>query len=755
MTSSQTPIPPVAPKRPVTSAHHGDLRTDDWEWLRDKESEEVLAHLRAEDAYAAAMTADQEELRQDIFNEIKSRTVETDLSVPARERGWWYYARTEEGTQYAIHARVAAQDSGDEQADWTPPALIPGEPVPGEQILLDGNALAEGHPFFALGGVDVSQDGKLLAYSVDHAGDERFTLHLRDLSTGADLDDTIEGTFYDPVLTPEADRVIYTVVDDSWRPEKLMVHAIGTEPSTDTVLFTETDPGMWLGAYTSPDGNDLIINVSNAEFGETWIWRGMDPATEPVKVVDRELHTLHQALPVVLNGERALVILHDLDAPNSMLSLAPAEGGDPAAWTTLIPGSDEIKLGGVEATATHLILSVRQDTTPRVWTLPLAGLGTEVQAEPSTPLLGQAATSLDRAGSPDNASSDTNNAVPDDAADAGRVPAAPQVPLTIAFRSAAFESPYLRMTVVGDLLPAQVHDVRASDGSSTLLKTTPVKNVNLSDYTVHREWAEAEDGELIPLTIMHRTDVAQDGTAPLAIYGYGAYETSMDPLFSIHRLSLLDRGVVYVVAHVRGGGERGRRWYLDGKKLNKVNTFNDFVDATCWLLEQGWGGPRRVAAIGGSAGGLLMGAIANIAPALYTAVLAQVPFVDPLTSILDPDLPLSALEWEEWGNPIEDKDVYEYMKSYSPYENLRALPYPKIAARTSLNDTRVLYVEPAKWVQGLRENTTSGEPILMTIEMEGGHGGASGRYEGWKDRAWDDAFVLDAINARELRPPLS
>jgi oligopeptidase B len=246
---------------------------------------------------------------------------------------------------------------------------------------------------------------------------------------------------------------------------------------------------------------------------------------------------------------------------------------------------------------------------------------------------------------------------------------------------------------------------------------------------------------------MHRADVVADGTAPLLVYGYGSYEASMDPGFGVARLSLLDRGVVFAVAHVRGGGERGRQWYLDGKKLSKKNTFTDFVDATRWLMEAGWGDPDRVAAMGGSAGGLLMGAVANLAPELYRAILAQVPFVDALTSILDPDLPLSALEWEEWGNPIEDAEVFEYMRSYSPYENVSAQDYPLIAARTSLNDTRVLYVEPAKWVQALRQRSSSGNAIVMTVEMDGGHGGASGRYEGWKDRAWDYAWVLSALGA--------
>ncbi|WP_291279966.1 S9 family peptidase [Galactobacter sp.] len=722
MTAS-SPKPPVAPKRPVSTVHHGVTRNDNWEWLRDKESEEVLAHLRAEDAYAAAVTADQQPLRDAIFNEIKSRTVETDLSVPARERGWWYYARTEQGKQYPIHARVKAQDTGEPEADWTPPTLTPGVPVPGEQILIDGNVEAEGKPFFSLGGMCVSGDGNLLAYTVDNAGDERFTLHIRDLSTGTDLDDVIEDTFDDPVFTPDGMRVIYTTVDETWRPDRLHVHTLGTPVAEDQVLFSESDAGLWLGAGTSPDDQDLIINAGNAEWGETWVWPGMTAGTVPVKVVPRELRTLHQVVPVAVDGERRLLILHDLDAPNGLLSLAPALGGDPADWVPVIGTSEETKLDGITANASYAFVGVREDTVPRVWTLPLAGLGTPAQAPVSAPLVG--------------------DPLLDDLAPGS---SAGSVPLSVGLVSTAFEAPTVRLSRAGDLLPAEIHEVVLATGEDRLLKRTPVKDVDLSRYQVTREWADAEDGTQIPLTVMRRADVVADGTAPLVVYGYGSYEASMDPGFGVARLSLLDRGVVFAVAHVRGGGERGRHWYLDGKKLKKKNTFTDFVDATRWLVQAGWGDPTRVAAMGGSAGGLLMGAVANLAPELYKAILAQVPFVDALTSILDPDLPLSALEWEEWGNPIEDAEVFEYMRSYSPYDNVTDQDYPLIAARTSLNDTRVLYVEPAKWVQALRDKSTSGKETVMTIEMDGGHGGASGRYEGWKDRAWDYAWLLSALD---------
>ncbi|MFI5084572.1 MAG: prolyl oligopeptidase family serine peptidase, partial [Actinomycetales bacterium] len=320
-----------------------------------------------------------------------------------------------------------------------------------------------------------------------------------------------------------------------------------------------------------------------------------------------------------------------------------------------------------------------------------------------------------------------------------------------------YEAPVIRLGYSSFLTPPRVYDyVLPAEGRSAALllrKETPVLGgYTPADYVAEREWADAADGTRIPLSVIRRADLARDGSHAGLVYGYGSYEVSMDPGFAVPRLSLLDRGIVFVIAHIRGGGELGRPWYENGKKLAKKNTFTDFVDATDWLAGSGWADPRRIGAMGGSAGGLLIGAALNLAPEKYAAAVAQVPFVDALTTILDPELPLSALEWEEWGNPITDPEVYRYMKEYTPYENVRAVAYPKIAAVTSFNDTRVLYVEPAKWVQVLRATGTGSEPIVLKIEMDGGHGGASGRYEGWKTRAWDYAFLADALGATEVLP---
>ena len=710
--AEHAPIAPQTPKIPTVRSFHGDDFVDNYEWLRAKDNPEVRSHLEAENAYADAVTADQGALRERIFNEIKARTVETDLSVPARKRGWWYFTRTAEGSQYAIHSRVAATDTADLAADWTPPAIEAGVAIDGEQILLDGNQEAEGKPFFSLGGMAVSEDGNLLAYAQDNAGDERFTLRIKDLRTGELLPDEIENVFYGLVFSPDGTRVFYTVVDDSWRPHQIKAHTLGTDPATDTVIFQEDDAGMWLGFDLSADRTELLISIGNSEYSETLSLDLLDAQGIPRMLVAREHRILHSVDPVILDSGRAYVITHDREALNNMVSLLRADQIDlPYAqqrWETVIEHRDTVKIEGTAATATHLLIAVRKDTTERIQILPLAGLGTAAQQEAVEPAFDEEL-------------------------------------YTASLANAELEAPMIRLTYTSDFTPARVYDYTLADGTLTLRKQTPVNNYDPEKYRATREWATAEDGTKIPLTILRRADVSNDAPNPVLVYGYGSYEASMDPGFGIPRLSLLDRGVVFVIAHVRGGGEMGRAWYLDGKKLTKKNTFTDFVDATKHLIDTGWADPARIVALGGSAGGLLMGAVANLAPQLYAGIIAQVPFVDALTSILDPELPLSALEWEEWGNPIEDAEVYDYMKSYSPYENVAALPYPKIAAVTSLNDTRVLYVEPAKWVAKLREETTGSAPIVMKIEMDGGHGGASGRYEGWKTRAWDYAFALDTL----------
>lgn len=723
-TDSALPAPPVAKTVPVERTHHGDSFVDNYEWLREKESPEVVAHLNAEQAYTDAVTAGQEQLRQDIFSEIKSRTQETDLSVPSRKDGWWYYGRMVEGQAYGIQCRVAAGSDGT-LADWTPPLVESGVDVPGEEILLDGNVEAAGQPFFALGGAAVTRDGKLYAYAVDNAGDELFTIRIKDLSTGELLPDIIENAFYGVTFSPDGNTLFYMVADDSWRPYQVKTHVLGTPVDTDAVLYQEDDVAMWTGFGLSADRRHLMISIGCSEFSESRLLDFAAPENGLQLLIPRSAGILYDAEPFLLDGVEKVLLTHDRDAVNSMISLVDAgEFGKPVAgqqWATVVPHDDSVRINGATVTATHMVVSLRKDTIERIQVTALEGLGTAGQGAAVEPVFDEELYTASMGGS-------------------------------------EFESPVIRLVYSSDFTPPRVYDYvlptagDAAGGELLLRKETPVLGGYRSeDYVAEREWATAVDGTQIPLSVLRRADLPRDGANSGVVYGYGSYEVSMDPGFGVPRLSLLDRGVVFVIAHVRGGGEMGRHWYEKGKKLTKKNTFSDFVAATDWLAQSGWVDPARIAAMGGSAGGLLMGAVANLAPEKYAAIVAQVPFVDALTTILDPELPLSALEWEEWGNPITDPEVYKYMKEYTPYENVRAVAYPKIAAVTSFNDTRVLYVEPAKWVQELRSKSTGAEPIVLKIEMDGGHGGASGRYEGWKTRAWDYAFLADAIGATELR----
>ena len=721
--NGSAPRPPVAKHVPSRREHHGDVFVDNYEWLRDRESAEVVDHLKAENAYQEAVTAHQEPLREAIFQEIKGRTQETDLSVPNRKDGWWYYSRSVEGKEYSIHCRVVAQNTGDPVADWTPPSVEPGVEIPGEQVLLDGNVEAEGQPFFSVGGAAVTIDGNLYAYAVDNSGDERFTLRIKDLRRGELLPDVIENIFYGVAFSPDGTRLFYTVVDDSWRPYQVKAHVLGTPVAEDEVLYQEDDVAMWLGFDLASDRRHLVLSIGCSEFSETRLLRFDDYDAGLSTVIPREEHILYEAEPFLLDGQETLLLTHNKDAINSMVSLVdPSELNKPLAeqhWRTVVEHSDDVRVNGAGVTSTHLVLSIRKDTIERVQVLPLAGVGTPEQASPVEPAFDEEL-------------------------------------YTAGVSSSDYEAPVIRMGYTSYFTPSRVYDfvlptAGQPAGQLLLRKESPVLGgYSPQDYVAAREWAIADDGTRIPLSVLRHASVQQDGTAAGLVYGYGSYELSMDPSFGVARLSLLDRGIVMVIAHIRGGGELGRHWYEDGKKLTKKNTFTDFIAATDWLAGSGWVDPSRIAAMGGSAGGLLMGAIANMAPEKYAAVVAQVPFVDPLTSILDPELPLSALEWEEWGNPITDPEAYAYMKSYAPYENVRSVPYPKIAAVTSFNDTRVLYVEPAKWVQALRSASTGSEPIVMKIEMDGGHGGASGRYVQWRERAWDYAFVADSLGATEL-----
>ncbi|BCK52797.1 S9 family peptidase [Nocardia wallacei] len=698
--------PPIAKRVPTERVHHGDTFVDDYEWLRDKENPEVIAYLEAENAYTDAQTAHLRPLRDKIFDEIKARTQETDLSVPARMGEFWYYSRSFEGKQYGVHCRCPVADPD----DWTPPQLEADTEIAGEQILLDSNALAADHDFFALGAFSVSHDGTLLAYSMDTVGDERYVLRFKDLRTGEPLGDEIPGTAPGATWSLDGTHVFYQTVDESWRPDTVWRHRLGTSTDADVKVFHEPDERYWVSIGATRSEKYLMIWVGSKITTEGWVLESDDPEGEFRVLLPRREGVEYSAEHAVIGGRDRFLVLHNdvvdgVKAENFVLAEAPAD--DPADLTILIPHRDDVRLEDIDCFADHLVLSYRREALSRVavWPLTSEGYGELRELDFGLELF---------------------------AAGVGSNP--------------EWDQPTLRLGLTSFITPVQVFDYVPATGEMTLRKEQAVLGgYDPNDYEQQRDWAVAQDGTRIPISLVRRKDLAGTGPKPLLLYGYGSYEASIDPAFSVSRLSLLDRGMVFAVAHVRGGGEMGRLWYEHGKTLTKRNTFTDFVSSARHLVDTGVTAPDRMIADGGSAGGLLVGAVANLAPELFTGILANVPFVDPLTSILDPSLPLTVIEWDEWGNPLADKQVYEYMKSYSPYENVEAKDYPAILAITSINDTRVLYVEPAKWVAKLRATKTGDAPLLLKTEMSAGHGGVSGRYEKWKEVAFEYAWVLDTV----------
>lgn len=696
MTGNVFPVttqqPPVAKKVPSERTHHGDTVVDEYAWLLSKENPDTIAYLTAENEYTEAATAHLAGLRETVFNEIKTRTKETDLSLPVRKKAHWYYARTEEGKQYSIHCRREIR--ADETA---PPIPDDGAPLDGEEVMLDGNALAGDSEFFALGTLSVSPDGKRLAYSTDYSGDERFTLRIRDLTTGETLADEIPGVFYGSAWSADGSTLFYLTVDDAWRPNKVWRHVVGTASSDDVVVFEEPDERFWVGVGLTRSEKFILIECSSKITSEARYIPADQPASEPALIAPRrqgvEYHVEH-------HGHRFL-ILHNDGAEDFELAYTSADS--PGAWATLIEHQPGTRLISVDALARHLVVSLRRDGLTGLRVVPLDG-GNDYDISFPEPIY---------------------TVEPGD--------------------NAEYDTSIFRLSYTSLLTPDSVYDCDLDTGTLTLRKQRPVLGGYDPDrYEQRREWAVADDGTKVPMSLIYRRDTPRDGSAPALLYGYGSYESSMDPWFSIPRLSLIDRGVVYAVAHVRGGGEMGRRWYEDGKLLSKKNTFTDFVACAEHLVKAGWTSADKLIARGGSAGGLLMGAVANLAPTAFAGIVAQVPFVDPLNTILDPSLPLTVIEWEEWGNPIESADVYAYMKGYSPYENVADRPYPALLVMTSLNDTRVLFHEPAKWVARIRA-VAPATAVLLKTEMGAGHGGPSGRYDAWKEEAFMTAWTLDRL----------
>ena len=702
--------PPVAERRPVTLEAHGDTRVDDWYWLRDRDDPAVIAHLEAENAYTEAELARTVPLQEAIYAEMVARIQETDLSVPVRKGPWRYYSRSVEGSSYGIQCRRSVE-GGDDR----------------EHVLLDENQLAEGHDYFSLGSFSISPDHRWLAYATDTTGGERYTLRFRDLEHGVDPPEAIGGTSAGVAWANDDTTVFYVRVDETMRPFQLWRHRVGTDPGSDVLLLEEPDDHFFLGVGRTKDDRFVLCGFHSQITSEIRVLDA-DDAEGDFTVFDARRHGVEYAVdhdrgdPATGRPARFLVVTND-GAEDFRLMEAPDDAPGRDGWREVIGARPGVRLDGVDPFAGHLVLYEREGGETRIRVIDHATGASTPVAQPESP------------------STVWGDANPE------------------------YDSTVLRYGYTSLTTPRSVFDLDLVDGGLTLLKRQPVLGgFDPSQYRTERQWATAPDGTRVPISLVYRPDLVTrpgdgvGGGAPCLLYGYGSYEISADPSFSSLRLSLLDRGFVYAIAHVRGGGELGRHWYEDGKFAAKPHTFSDFVACARHLVDGGWTTPERLAARGGSAGGLLMGAVANLAPELFAAIVAEVPFVDCLTTVLDETLPLTVIEWEEWGNPVEDPEIYAVMKGYSPYDNVAAtsadggaVRYPDILATGGLTDPRVGFWEPAKWVARIRAANPVNR-VLLKMEMGAGHGGPSGRYDAWKDEAFVFAFVLDALGLADVAP---
>lgn len=688
--------PPKLEKRPIVRSFHGDDFVDNYEWIRNAD---VTAHIVAENDWFAERTAHLDPLKKSLVAEFASHTQETDVSVPVRKGDYWYWTRTWEGKSYPGFYRTAAEGT-------TRPDPDDAAAAGAEACLYDGNVLAQGKDFFSVGVRSVSPDGRLLALGVDYAGNEYFDVRISAIDDDTTVDEMIKRVGYGFAWTADSRRVFYTRMDDAWRTYQVWTHTLGTSAENDELVFQEDDETYYMSIETSRDGKWLIIHSASRTTSEVHLVSLENPRVR--FVVSERSADLEYAVEVA--GDE-LLIIHNKDNVNFDLAVAPLAPSTPADWTPLFsPAADE-RVTEVVAFADFAVVNMRS-----AGAMQLRAFKRDASAETGW--------------------------------GSGVVLPTEDLSTIYFWGNETYDAREVGFTIESILRPETFQTWSVDTGAIVTLKETPTPNFDATKFVQYRLWATATDGTKLPLTIAHRADLDRTGKNPGYIEGYGSYEVPNDPWFSATALSIMERGVVYIATHVRGGGEMGRQWYEDGKKLKKRNTFTDFIDSARFIVDSGLVDSDRLAANGGSAGGLLMGAITNMAPDLFRVVHANVPFVDALTTILNPELPLTAGEWEEWGNPIADPEVYAYMKSYTPYENIAARQYPAILATTSLNDIRVLYYEPTKWVQALRDTVTNDpieRPIVQRTEMVGGHGGGSGRYKKWEQRAEQLAFIFDQI----------
>ena len=692
-TSTTTvPAPPVAAKKPSSVTHHGIEVADDYAWLRDPGYPEVtdkavLAHLEAENAWFEARMAPHQPLIDTLFKEMRGRIKEADKSVPQKDGDWLYWIEYEEGAEYKKWWRKPVSGGADE-------------------LILDEVALAEGKDYFRLGALSVSADGTLLAYAIDDNGSERFTARVKVIATGELLPDEIPGTLSALVWVAGDKGLVYSLANEQWRTDNARLHWLGQPIAEDIELYHEDDEGFRVGSSLSANERWLIISASDHETSEARLIPADDPLAEPILVKTRQ-----KGVEYDIDERGGVLYVHTNDTHENF-RLATAPLGAPGEWTTLIEGSDGFYLTGVDLFRDFYVIEGRRAGLDQI---EVRYYDDPARIEPI--VFPEASYS---AGLGDN----------------------PEWAMDV-----------LRLSYESMVSPATTYDYSVADRTLELLKVQEIPSgYDASLYTTERLEIVARDGTAIPVSIVSRKDrqsVFKDSGGPLHLYGYGAYGISIDPGFSTTRLSLVDRGFAYAIAHIRGGDDLGRAWYKAGKLERRANTFNDFVDVAKGLIARGYTQQGRISISGGSAGGELMGAVINSDPHLFGAVAAHVPFVDVLATMLDESLPLTPGEWPEWGNPIEDRAAFELIRSYSPYDQVKAQAYPPLLVTAGLNDPRVTYWEPAKWVAKLRELKTDGNELLLKTNMGAGHGGKSGRFESLRETAEEFAFILWQLGVPE------
>jgi len=684
MNDTTPPRPPVAAKKPSSVTHHGITITDDYAWLRDPgypevTDKEVLDHLAAENAWFEARMAPHKDTVEALFREMRARIKEADKSVPQKDGDWLYWIEFEEGAEY--------------KKWWRRP--VAGGP---DELILDEPALAEGKDYFRLGAISVSKDGRLLAYSVDDNGSERFTVRIKDLATGEHLPDEIPGTLSALVWVAGDKGLIYSLANEQWRTDNARLHWLGRPIGEDVELYHEDDDGFRVSASLSAAEDWVIVSTGDHETSEVRLIPAADPLAAPILVRPREKGVEYDVDVRPEGGGHALYIHANDTHENFRLATAPL--ANPGEWTTLIEGTDAFYLTGFELFRDFYVVEGRLGGLDR---LEIRYYDDRSRIEPIE--FPEASYSAGTGNNPE------------------------------------YEQTAIRLSYESMVSPASTYDYHVAERRLELLKVQEIPSgYDASLYATERLEIPARDGTPIPVSIMYRRDRRSPG--PLHLYGYGAYGIAIDPGFSITRLSLVDRGFAYAIAHIRGGDDLGRAWYKAGKLDQRTNTFNDFVDVARGLIARGYTEAGRISISGGSAGGELMGAVINSDPELWGAVVAHVPFVDVLATMLDASLPLTPGEWPEWGNPIEDKAAFELIRSYSPYDNVKAQAYPPLLVTAGLNDPRVTYWEPAKWVARLRELKTDDNELLLKINMGAGHGGKSGRFESLRETAEEYAFIL-------------